>query len=111
MAIDVAHTLHTRRPRHLRTVPVPETQLEFDREYWLAHCEGYRVDGAGGRIGFVEEIRANPADPDLPLLAVRAGRFGRRVLIVPSEAVQFIVPRARRIWLRSPVEIVASEAA
>jgi hypothetical protein len=33
------------------------------------------------------------------------------VLIVPAGAVAFIVPRARRIWLRTPVEIVSSEAA
>jgi hypothetical protein len=111
MAIDVAHAVRTRKPRHLRTVPAGETRPEFDRGYWLSHCEGYRVDGSEGRIGFVEEVRTNPGNSDLPLLAVRAGRLGRRVLIVPSEAVQFIVPRARRIWLRSPVEIVSSEAA
>jgi hypothetical protein len=92
-------------------VPAQQARPEFDRGYWLAHCEGYRVDGAEGRIGFVEEVRENPGDPRSPVLAVRAGRLGRRVLIVPSEAVQFIVPRARRIWLRSPVEIVSSEAA
>jgi len=111
MATDVAQALRTSRPRHLRTVPARETRPEFDRGYWLAHCEGYRVDGAGGRIGFVEEVRSNPGDAEAPLLAVRAGRLGRRVMIVPSESVQFIVPRARRIWLRSPVEIVSSEAA
>lgn len=111
MATDVARSLSTRTPRHLRTAPTPAVRPEFDRGYWLAHCEGYRVDGSEGRIGFVEEVRANPTDPEAPLLAVRAGRLGRRVMVVPSEAVQFILPRARRIWLRSPVEIVTSEAA
>ena len=111
MAVQVVHPFRPREPRHLRTVPVPEERPVFERDYWLGHCEGYRVDGPGGRIGFVEEVRENRADPTAPLLAVRAGRLGRRVLIVPAGAVEFIVPRARRIWLRTPVEIVSSEAA
>jgi hypothetical protein len=28
-----------------------------ERDYWLTHCEGYRVDSSDGRIGFVEEVR------------------------------------------------------
>ena len=27
----------------------PEPKAPIDREYWLAHCEGYRVDSPGGR--------------------------------------------------------------
>ena len=76
------------------------------RTYWLAHCEGFRVDGIGGRIGIVEEVR--DADGE-PLLAVRAGLLGRRVLLVPADAVFEIVPRAMRIWLRGPVTIAGSE--
>lgn len=36
---------------------VPETSLPIDREYRLAHCEGYRVESPGGRVGLVEEVR------------------------------------------------------
>ena len=69
------------------------------RDYWLAHCEGFRVDGCGGgRIGFVEDVRDHGGQP---LLAVRAGVLGRRVLLIPAREVFEIVPRSMRIWLRS----------
>lgn len=111
MAIDVAPPFRTAPPRHLRAAPVPPASAPFDRDYWVAHCEGYRVDGPGGRIGFVEEVRANPSDPTAPFLAVRAGRLGTRLLVVPADAVEFIVPREQRVWLRAPIRIAASEAA
>jgi hypothetical protein len=79
----------------------------FDREYWLRHCEGYRVDGVEGRLGFVDSIREE-AD-GAALLAVRAGRLGRRLLLVRARDVAFIVPRAERIWLSAPTTIVRSE--
>ena len=73
-----------------------------------ASCEGYRVDGAEGRIGFVDDVRG---DDEHRVLAVRAGVLGRRVLLVRGEDVAFIVPPARRIWLRAPATIVGSGAA
>ena len=82
----------------------------FDRDYWLAHCEGFRVDTANGRLGFVTEIRAGDR-PDDALLAVQAGVLGRRVVLVPLDEVEFIVPRAQRIWLHSPTKIVGTESA
>jgi hypothetical protein len=36
------------------------------------------------------------------LLAIRTGLLGRRVLLVPTREVFEIVPRARRLWLRTP---------
>ena len=80
----------------------------FDRAYWLAHCEGFRVDTVDGRLGFVTEIRAGDR-PDEAVLAVRAGVLGRRVVLVPLREVEFIVPRAGRIWLHSPTRIVGTE--
>lgn len=84
------------------------TQGQFDREYWLAHCEGYRVDSAAGRLGVVEEVRMSSRGKK-PILAVRAGQLGRRVLLVPAPEVDFIVPRAKRMWLRSPVALHGTE--
>lgn len=80
----------------------------FDRDYWLTHCEGFRVDAPNGRLGFVEEIRAGDG-PDDTVLAVRAGRLGRRIVLVSVREVDFIVPRAERIWLHSPGRIIGSE--
>jgi hypothetical protein len=65
------------------------------------------VDGAEGRLGFVDSIR-DEADGGA-ILAVRAGRLGTRLLLVRSRDAAFIVPRAKRIWLAAPTEIVASE--
>ncbi|MGZ4408768.1 MAG: hypothetical protein ACXVY6_08265 [Gaiellaceae bacterium] len=93
-------------PRPLTVAPTPAA--EFDRAYWLAHCEGFRVDAAEGRIGFVESIRDGGS---APILSIRAGRLGRHVLSVSAANVAFIVPRAERIWLTSPVQLVGSAAA
>lgn len=81
----------------------------FDRDYWLRHCEGFKVEAADGTIGFVDEV-SSAADLQ-PRLHVRAGLFGRRVLVVPAKNVAFIVPRAERLWLASPVQIIESRQA
>ena len=80
----------------------------FDRDYWLSHCEGFRVDTAHGRLGFVEEVRGGD-DRYGDVLAVRVGLLGRRIVLVPATEVDAIVPRAERIWLHSPVRILGSE--
>jgi len=80
--------------------------MRVDCEYWLHHCEGFRVDGVEGRIGVVEEVRDESGDAQL---AVRAGLLGRRVLLIPASEVVEIVPRAMRIWLRSPITVAATE--
>jgi hypothetical protein len=114
MAIEAPLRIRPREPvrRELgpRTEPRAPAQPDgFDRRYWLAHCEGYRVDAADGRLGFVEGIEADASGA--PLLVVRAGRLGRRLLLIPASEAAFIVPRAQRVWLRSPVAIAATKAA
>jgi hypothetical protein len=94
-----------------RRVAAPAGQERFDRDYWLGHCEGYRVDTVGGRLGFVEEIRGGEGPGRRATLVIRAGRLGNRLLLVPAAEVDFIVPRVKRIWLQSPVSILGSEAA
>jgi hypothetical protein len=70
----------------------------LDGDYWIAHCEGYRVDAAGGRIGFVEAVLGSSGQL---VLAVRAGLLGRRVVLVSAAEVAYLVPRVQRIWLRA----------
>lgn len=79
---------------------VAMTSDNLRRDYWLHHCEGYRVDGVHGRLGFVDEIRIDSVRAEA-FLAIRGGVLGRRVLVVPTTAVAAIVPRAMRIWLHS----------
>lgn len=78
----------------------PARGAALDNNYWLAHCDGYRVDSVGGRIGFVDQV-----DVELGrvVLRVRLGRLGRRILSINADDVAFIVPRAQRIWLSSRV--------
>src|SRR5262245_9681441 len=73
-------------------------------DYWLRRCEGFRVDAPPqGRVGFVEEVRyASSCDrPDV--VAIRAGLFGRLLLILPVAEVAQIIPEEELVVLqRSP---------
>jgi hypothetical protein len=80
-------------------------------DYWLQHCEGFRVDGSGGRIGIVEEVRTDPSDPGTVVLAVRAGLLGRRLLLFSASEVTHLVPQAQRLWLRTSASILGTERA
>ena len=88
--------------------PDIRTPTSFDRDYWLRHSEGFRVDTTDGRLGFVEEVRVGD-DRHGDVLAIRAGMLGRRIVLVPASEVDFIVPRIERIWLHSPARIIGTE--
>ena len=86
---------------------VAPSPFPVDQEYWLAHCEGYRVDSDTGPVGLVDEVCSTPAGhPDL--LVLRTGRLGRRRLLVAAEEVMAVAPREGRVVVRSPVRILAS---
>ena len=93
----------------MRTIQAPKCLAgpTFDRAYWLSHCEGFRVDSVDGRLGYVEEVRADSSD-DI-VLAIRAGLLGRRIVLVSAHDVDFVVPRAERLWLHSPTRILGTE--
>jgi hypothetical protein len=74
-------------------------QSSFGREYWLRRCEGFRVEGPGGRVGDVKGIRfGSSADPEV--LEVGAGLLGRRRLLISVADVETIIPDERRLILR-----------
>ena len=76
----------------------------YGRDYWLHRCEGFRVEAAGREIGTVHGLRFNGSiEPDL--LEVRTGLFGRRVLLIPVEQVEELLPKKRRIVLRASPQI------
>lgn len=82
------------------TVIHPDADLEYwSREYWLGHCEGFRVEDATRRLGFVEEVIGLEDEPER--LVVRGGLFANRVYTVPVGDVLEIEPRAERIVLRT----------
>jgi hypothetical protein len=72
---------------------------EDSRAYWLRTCEGFRVYSKDGQLGVVEEVRCSNKQPEA--LAVRTGLFRTRLLIVPVDEVKRIVPREKRVFLRS----------
>jgi hypothetical protein len=85
-------------------------QSSLGLDYWLRRCEGFRVEGPGGRIGQVRGIRfGDSAEPHL--LEVRAGLLGRRTLLVPIADVERLVPEERCVILRGSPRLIGSELA
>jgi hypothetical protein len=81
------------------TVAQTGTDLEhWYREYWLGHCEGFRVEDETRRLGIVDEVVGPEGEPKV--LLVRGGLFAKRVYEVPMDDVLEIEPRAERIRLR-----------
>lgn len=67
----------------------------WSRDYWLGHCEGFRVFGPDGRIGVVEVVLGAEDEPEA--LVVRTGLFGTRASVLPVADVDLVEPRAERI--------------
>jgi len=67
----------------------------------LARCEGFDVESPLGLVGFVEGLRFSSRIDRPDLLEVRGGRFGRQLLLVPTEQVGEIRLADRCIVLRS----------
>jgi hypothetical protein len=74
----------------------------YGREYWLRRCEGFVVETATRRIGRVDGIRYGKSQDEPEALAVRAGRFGRRLLLVSIEDVERVDPDQRRVVVADP---------
>jgi hypothetical protein len=73
----------------------------------LRRCEGFVVETPTRRIGRVDGIRYgdNPDEPEA--LAVRAGRFGRRLLLVSVEGVDRVDAVERRLILADPLTLLS----
>jgi hypothetical protein len=86
------------------TVTHSDSDLAYwSDEYWLGHCEGFRVDSPEGRVGVVEAVMGEEDEP--AALAVRGGLFMLRTVFVPIDEVASIDPRAERIVLRSNLDL------
>jgi hypothetical protein len=70
-----------------------------DREFWLAHCEGFVVESPNGSVGVVEAVHFG-SRLDLPdEVEIRAGRFRPFELVVPIGEIEGIDPEEHRIRL------------
>jgi hypothetical protein len=74
----------------------------YGREYWLRRCEGFLVETATRRIGRVAGIRYGRSQDEPEALAVRAGRVGRRLLLISVNEVEQVLPDERRIVVVDP---------
>lgn len=79
----------------------PYRRSTRDSDYWLRKCEGFTVETPGGRVGIVEEIRYHSTADRPDYLVVRAGRIGRRQILVPVREVEEIIPRQKIVRLRA----------
>jgi hypothetical protein len=64
------------------------------REYWLAHCQGFRLRTGRRRTGVVEAVGYDGSLFQPEVLAVRVG-LRRKVRLIPAEAVEEVVPAER----------------
>ena len=80
----------------------PRSPWPVDEAYWLAHCEGFRVDGPDGRIGVVEHV-VYESRPDVPdVVSVASGRWRLRSTDVPIADVLEVRPEQERLLVRRP---------
>ena len=80
------------------TVIHTDTDLgHWSREYWLGHCEGFRVEDDTRRLGIVDEVVGAEDEPEA--LVVRGGLFANRVHTVPVGDVLEIEPRVHEVAL------------
>lgn len=71
----------------------------LDEDYWLCRCDGFAVEAEGRRLGVVAELRYRSRHDRPDQLVVYGGVFGNRVLVVPIQDVEHVVPREQRVEL------------
>jgi hypothetical protein len=74
----------------------------YGPEYWLRRCEGFIVETPTKRIGRVIGIRYGEATNEPEVLEVRAGLFGRTVLLISAQDVEQVLPEKHRLLLADP---------
>jgi hypothetical protein len=89
-------SLTTHEPNDRRACKSPP----LDQDYWLGHCEGFRVDGPDGRLGIVEHVvyRSRADRPDV--VAVTSGVWRARTAEVPVADVTEVWSAQERLFVR-----------
>jgi hypothetical protein len=73
----------------------------FSTDYWLGHCEGFRVDSPGGFVGIVEEVVFSDPLGGARALVVVGRRPGARRWLVAVGDVAVVQPVRERVSLDS----------
>jgi hypothetical protein len=71
-------------------------------DYWLAHCDGYRVFTPEGPIGYVEEVLESPEEEPTALV-VRVGDAFSHCIQIPVGDIVGFNPAGERV-LVGPLE-------
>jgi hypothetical protein len=93
------------RTSEVRRCAMGAGAITESERYWLGHCEGFRVDAPGGRLGLVEAVLYRREDRTPDALVVRAGLLGRKLLLVPARSVEAVQPRQQRIRLSASPKV------
>jgi uncharacterized coiled-coil protein SlyX len=70
-------------------------------DYRLCRCEGFEVETPTRRVGVVDGLRYHSRIDRPDALEVRAGPFGRQLLLIPVEEVDRVLFEEGRLILRS----------
>src|SRR6202165_3775526 len=81
-------------------------ESSYGRDYWLRRCEGFLVETASKRIGRVQGIRYGNSQDEPEALAVRLGRFGRKLVLINATDVEQVDPRERRVIVGDPPRLL-----
>ena len=73
-------------------------------DYWLRHCEEYRVWDASGPLGYVEAVLMNE-DDEPHSLVVRVGSVSGELVTWPVEAVESLDAATERVFVTSTAEL------
>jgi hypothetical protein len=76
-------------------------ETRSDPSTWLERSQGFRVESGGGRIGIVEDLRYDTRSGIPDFLIVRAGRLGRRRMLISVDDIREILPSQKRIRLQA----------
>ena len=80
----------------------PFSPLPEDTEYWVRHCEGFRVDSPRRRLGVVERVAAEDAMDGAEVVAVRTRGLRSRTLTVALEDIVEVRPSECRLIVLDP---------
>jgi hypothetical protein len=87
-----------------RTIDPHPSAASRQRGYWLSRCEGFEVESPAGYVGTVEGLRFRSRLDQPDYLEIRAGRFGRQLLVVAVEEVEHVLSDEELVVLRRPPE-------
>jgi len=79
----------------------PSFGMPAEPDYRLSRCEGFDVNSPTRRVGVVDGLRYLSRIDRPDVLEVRAGPFGRQLLLIPVEEVDQILVEEGRLILRS----------